>query len=204
MRGRAEDLNASQPAGLSTAGPLNFKLEFKFGEEMPNYCDCTLTITGPNRQAVLEKIKGDPHEGKAVYFDVQTVVPMPEGLGDKWQEWAYENWGCPCVYPDRQSLNPVVKDENGEIIWSFVRDNADVILFDTPWNPPLYAIQALSAMFAENTFTLEDSGTDLPTGGFHLGSRWHLPTCIVQMLGCFCAPHHRQWAERYVLLAHSP
>jgi hypothetical protein len=28
---------------------------------MPNFCDSKLTITGANRQAVLDKIKGKPY-----------------------------------------------------------------------------------------------------------------------------------------------
>jgi len=122
---------------------------------MPNYCDCTLTITGPNRQAVLDKIKGEPWthekpEGEPVYFDVEKIVPRPEGLGDKWQDWGYENWGCRNVYPDRQCH------------WQ--EADADLISFYTPWSPPLYATQALSAMFPENTFILKDRGHDLPNG----------------------------------------
>jgi len=121
---------------------------------MPNWCDCTLTITGPNRQSVLDKIKGDKpyiEDGVeyTVYFDVEKVVPRPKDLGDNWKEWSYENWGCKWV-SDMQRHESLT--------------DADVILFYTPWNPPLFAIQRLSLMFPENSFLLEDTEDSLPAG----------------------------------------
>ncbi len=117
---------------------------------MPNFCECSLKITGPNRQAVLDRIKGEPYEGEPVFFDVEKIVPRPKDLGEKWQDWGYDNWGCRNVYPDRQ--------------WHQKQVDSDVIGFDTPWNPPLYAIKALSAMYPEVTFLLRDGGFDLPHG----------------------------------------
>src|ERR1019366_6832106 len=67
-----------------------------------------------------------------------------------WADWGYENWGCRNVYHDRQE--------------HIVDDDSDVIFFYTPWTPPLLAIRALSAMFPENSFLLEDWGMDLPWG----------------------------------------
>jgi len=121
---------------------------------MPNWCDCKLTIQGPNRQAVLDKLKGDKPYAEngaehAVYFDVDKIIPMPEGLGGD-SRWVYDNWGCRTVYPEDQFHN--------------VLDDADVIKFCTPWNPPLLAVRSLSSMFPENTFILEDHGNDLPSG----------------------------------------
>jgi hypothetical protein len=132
---------------------------------MPNYCDCKLTITGPNRQAVLDTIKGDevfvetgtvndkPYRTEyIVHFDVDKVVPRPKEVieSGNWADWGYKNWGCRNVYDDRQR--------------HVVHDDSDVIYFYTPWNPPLLAILALSAMFPENSFLLEDDGMDLPSG----------------------------------------
>jgi len=132
---------------------------------MPNWCDCKLTITGPNRPAVLDTIKGDevfvetgtdindkPYRTNIVYFDVNKVIPRPKQVAESkgWADWGYENWGCRNVYPDRQE--------------HFAHDDSDVIFFSSPWNPPLLAIRALSAMFPENSFLLEDGGMDLPSG----------------------------------------
>ena len=122
---------------------------------MPNYCVCKLTITGPNRQAVLTKLKGGkPHveDGKEwpVYFDVEQIVSVPEGLGERYAEWAQQNWGCCVVYKDLQDYKAL--------------EDADVIFFSSPWNPPLLAIRTLSTMFPENSFLLEDGGMDLPSG----------------------------------------
>ena len=133
---------------------------------MPNYCDCKLTITGTNRQAVLDRIKGDevwvekgtdfdnkPYRTEyIVHFDVDKVIPMPKEVADSegWAEWGYEHWGCRNVYYDRQK--------------HFVQDDADVICFSSPWDPPLLAIRALSSMFPENTFLLEHGGEDLGLG----------------------------------------
>lgn len=122
---------------------------------MANYCDCKLTIGGPNRKAVLDKIKGDkPHIDNGVthtiYLDPNKVIPRPDDVGDNWQEWSYENWGCRNVYPDQQCHKAL--------------ENADVIWFYTPWNPPFYAIKHLSLMFPENSFLLEDTGDSLPAG----------------------------------------
>jgi hypothetical protein len=117
---------------------------------MPNFCDCSLEITGSNRQAVLDRIKGEPYEGEPVFFDVEKIIPRPKDLGDKWQDWSYEHWGCRNVYPDRQ--------------WHRKQADSDVIGFCASWNPPLYAITALSAMYPELTFLLRDGGFDLPHG----------------------------------------
>jgi hypothetical protein len=118
---------------------------------MPNFIDCKITVKGPDRQAVLDKIKGQSHEGEEVYFQVENIIPRPEGLGDKWQDWGYENWGCRNVYPDRQ--------------WYRRQDDADVIGFCTPWSPPLLALVELSRMFPENTFLLQDRSDDgMPNG----------------------------------------
>lgn len=133
---------------------------------MPNVCDCKLTITGPNRQAVLNKIKGDEVyveedtdiNGKScrreciVHFDVNKIIPRPKEVTESegWADWGYENWGCRNVYPDRQRHQGT--------------EDADAIYFYTPWSPPLHAIRALSGMFPGNTFLLEDWGTDLPYG----------------------------------------
>lgn len=103
---------------------------------MPNWCDCTLRITGPNRQAVLDTLKGEPYEGEQVYFEVEHIIPRPTDLGDNWQEWSYEHWGCRNVYHDRQSL--------------YTEDNADVIAFYTPWCPPCVAIVTLSTLLRES------------------------------------------------------
>ena len=133
---------------------------------MANYCDCKLTITGPDRPAVLDTIKGDevfvemgadikdkPYRTEhIVYFDVNKVIPRPKQVAESkgWADWGDENWGCHCVYPDRQER--------------IVNDDSDVIFFTSPWSPPLLAILALSAMFPENSFLLEDDGMDLPSG----------------------------------------
>ena len=132
---------------------------------MANWCDCKLTITGPHRPAVLNTIKGDevfvktgtindkPYRTEhIVYFDVNKVIPRPKQVAESkgWADWGDENWGCHCVYPDRQER--------------IVNDDSDVIFFTSPWSPPLLAILALSAMFPENSFLLEDDGMDLPSG----------------------------------------
>jgi hypothetical protein len=124
---------------------------------MANWCDCKLTITGPNRQAVIDKIKREEpyvRDGKehTVYFDVDKIVPEPEGVSDSEGErdWCYENWGTLGVCPDEQGHGATA--------------DSDVIHFCCPWNPPLYAIRALSVMFPDNTFLLEDWGPDLPYG----------------------------------------
>jgi hypothetical protein len=101
-----------------------------------------------------------------VYFDVNKVIPRPKQVAESegWADWGYKNLGCRNVYHDRQE--------------HIVNDDSDVIFFYTPWNPPLYAIRALGAMFPENSFLLEDGGMDLPSGAilFRGGkeSQYHL------------------------------
>jgi hypothetical protein len=87
-----------------------------------------------------------------VYFDVDKVIPRPKQIAESkdWADWGCKNWGCRNVYHDRQR--------------HIVNDDSDVIFFYTPWNPPLLAILALSAMFPENSFLLEDWGMDVPWG----------------------------------------
>jgi hypothetical protein len=109
---------------------------------MPNFIDCYLTITGPNRQSVLVKLSGEPYEGHPVYFVVENIIPRPSDLGDNWQDWGYDNWGCRNVYPDRQTHVP--------------KENADLLYFNCPNDPPLLAIRKLSEMFPANSFLLEN------------------------------------------------
>jgi hypothetical protein len=146
--------------------PQHARIFEHLGGIMPNWCDCKLTIKGPNRQAILYKIKGDEvfveqstdindklyMREYIVYFDVDKVIPRPKEVAESegWADWGCENWGCRNVYPDLQK--------------HVVHDDSDVIYFYTPWSPPLYAIHALSAMFPENSFLLEDDGMDLPSG----------------------------------------
>jgi hypothetical protein len=79
---------------------------------------------------------------------VERIIPRPNGLGEGWQDWGIANWGCATVYRDSQR--------------HWTRGDADVIWFYTPWDPPLYAINALSAVFPEDTFLLESEGHDVP------------------------------------------
>jgi hypothetical protein len=123
--------------------------------QMPNYCSNKLTITGPNRQTVLTKLKGDkPYvegsEEHIVYFEVNNILPRPDGLGERWADWGYEKWCCRNVYQDGQNYKAL--------------EDADVICFISPWDPPALAIAALAAMFPENTFLLESGGVDVPKG----------------------------------------
>ena len=100
-----------------------------------------------------------------VYFDVENIVPVPEGLGDEYGDWAYQQWGCLYVCKDGQDHR--------------VLDDSDVIFFDTPWDPPVLAIRALSAMFPANTLILDyevdpPSGVTLFRGGRH-SLYWTIP-----------------------------
>src|SRR5258708_40253876 len=107
---------------------------------MPNWCDCKLTITGPNRQAVLNRIKGDEvyveegtdwngkpyREEYLVHFDLNKVIPMPKEVAESEgrRDWGLEKRGGRRVCPDRQHAEgrpePVALD------------------FHTPWGPPLH------------------------------------------------------------------
>ena len=46
---------------------------------MPNFCGCGLEITGPDRAAILDAVKGDLYvddDGEwTVYFDLDRIVP---------------------------------------------------------------------------------------------------------------------------------
>ena len=54
-----------------------------------------------------------------------------------------------------------------------MHDDSDVITFYTPWDPPLLAIRALSAMFPENSFLLESGGEDaIPFKGGKNSTYW--------------------------------
>jgi hypothetical protein len=118
---------------------------------MPKFIDCVLTISGLDRESVLDKIKGQSHE-EEVYFQVENIIPRPEGIvGENLRDWREENWGCQYVYTDRQ--------------WHRRKDDADVIGFYTPLSPPWLAILALSKMFPQNTFLLKDWSDDgMPEG----------------------------------------
>jgi hypothetical protein len=126
---------------------------------MPNFCGCGLEITGPDRAAILDAVKGDLYvddDGEwTVYFDLDRIVPSPKGMwerssddeksGDEWRAWVTENWGS-IVYPDRQGhreSEPNDPEHDFDYIW-----------WTSPWSPPVLALCALSRMFPENSFLL--------------------------------------------------
>ena len=115
---------------------------------MPNWCNNTVQITGPNKE--IKKIK------KAIEADgfLQYLYPMPEVLegttadGSKnealikqtgasdWYDWRTSNWGTKWEV-NRDYSNPEItefseqSEGESQLVWSF----------DSAWSPPIGAYE---------------------------------------------------------------
>ena len=136
---------------------------------MPNWCNNTITITGPK-----DKITKLYTDAKAENGLLQAMVPMPNELEgttspapkegepqplidgfDNWYDWRVANWGCKWDV-DMEGLE---LSEDGTTISGW---------FDSPWGPP---IEAYGTYLDQNEDCSLESHYE--EGGMDFAGHWH-------------------------------
>lgn len=108
--------------------------------KMPNWCACTLTLTGSNDalqqfKSSMEKIN---EHGKYVPFSLNQTLPRPASHPDL-IEWSVENWGTKWDV------------DNPEVITT---PSSIQIFFNTAWSPPIEWLQNVISKFPGLNATL--------------------------------------------------
>lgn len=132
---------------------------------MPNWCQCSLTITGDKKQ--LAKLKKDAKGRQKEYgkmitspFVLEKLLPIPKELqktqspntknpeqmlkkyGAKdWYDWSIKNWGT------KWGLCSVAVDYSDDNCWE--------LFFDTAWCPPVEGLKTISAKYPKLFFLLK-------------------------------------------------
>ena len=113
---------------------------------MSFWCDNKLTITGPNRDLVLNAVKRettDEVEPLTIFFSLEALRKSAEAKG----------------VPTPQATLPVEKS-----FWVSVyvceqtheaTADSEILRFESQWIEPVVAIRVLSRVFPENTFELQ-------------------------------------------------
>lgn len=120
---------------------------------MSYWCDNKLTITGPNRQAVLNAVRGEAagdEDPPVIFFSIAALRRSANAAGIPIPDTS--------AYRDKETpLGSVyVYDQHHEST-----ADSDVLFFETQWVEPVEAVTVLSQMFPENTFRLEAWCPDL-------------------------------------------
>lgn len=135
---------------------------------MPNWCACTLTITGPQQDldAFVTKAQGvgkkneEGHDIPAEALDFENLFPTPVDLvgttspnktpnrelidkhgADNWYDWQLKNWGIKWG-----ACNSMLEDHS---------DKHAFYIFESPWSPPIKFFEKVSKDFPTISFILE-------------------------------------------------
>lgn len=133
---------------------------------MPNWCMNELMVTGKGLKAFMKKAEG---KEESTALSLESFFPMPKELrrylspprrqgresekqfqrrlerltekygAEDWYDWAIKNWG-------------VKWDLQATIL--FQDETTAVYEFDSPWGPPLTAIERLSKLYPDLKFEL--------------------------------------------------
>jgi hypothetical protein len=119
---------------------------------MSYWCDNELTITGPDRQAVLDvltKTATDKFGDFTIYFGLEALTKRVKELGIPIPNLAERSLECPMgsVYIFNQR-----HEATGD---------SDILYFQSQWVEPVEAVTVLSQMFPQNTFLLDAWCDDL-------------------------------------------
>ncbi len=112
---------------------------------MPNWCNNSLSISGPNED--LEKLLRDADNGEEGNFSLEKLVPIPKELSEDWYNWRVSNWGT------KWDIGKVDIEKSDEHM-SFN--------FETAWAPPIEAFNTISKNYPNLSFelTYEEPGMD--------------------------------------------
>ena len=126
---------------------------------MPNWCNNTITLTGP--KAKITKIYEKAKEDNAF---LQQLHPMPteledttkgsNGDADNWYDWRVENWGTKWDV----DMDGLELSDDGTTISGW---------FDSAWSPPIHAYE---------TFLTENEDCSISSlyyeGGMDFAGKW--------------------------------
>ena len=117
---------------------------------MPNYCNCSLTLSVEDENPLAKDIllnfyNNNKKEDSLLSFSKE--VPMPESENDNWHDWCIENWGT------KWEPLSVDVEENYEDMPTPSLSYS----FDTAWSPPINWLGKVSAKYPEITFFIEYS-----------------------------------------------
>jgi hypothetical protein len=118
---------------------------------MPNWCNNTLEVTGPNQDVQRFKDKAVGHypwlkqQGEPNLLNFHSLVPIPESIlalpyEDAGYDWENKYWGCKWGSSETR-----LESEDGRLIYTF----------DTPWSPPLELFQTVAKEWLTLRFVLE-------------------------------------------------
>jgi len=110
---------------------------------MPNWCENTLYVSGP--EDVLNDFLNKFDPGETGEFLFNNLLPVPEDIEDE-RAWKINNWG--------------VKWEPSNLRYTVMDKNSVKFEFETPWGAPIDIIYTMSDEFPELEFDLrylEDS-----------------------------------------------
>lgn len=114
---------------------------------MPNWCENSLTVTGPKKelQRFKKKVKGRgpyaPGKAKVECLSFHQTVPQPEfEKGDEgWYNWRVTRWGTKW-----EASNPHLDETEDRLCYTF----------ETAWGPPDAWLRATAELFPELEFRL--------------------------------------------------
>lgn len=128
---------------------------------MPNWCECDLTLHGPDT-AIDDFIQKTRGPETLLFFSA--AVPPPVGLDellDK-REWAYKHWGT-----NREAS---LEEDN-----EWVREAGKASLFFmTAWSPPIEWLIAVSRLHPELEISLDYDEPGMDFGGLVKAMRGEL------------------------------
>ena len=108
---------------------------------MPNWCNNTLTVTGPNHE--LQRFY-NLNRGPDTELSLDALVPEPESVD--WHSWRMSNWGTKWdVSASLSDRWPPEPDRAGGLVYSF----------DSAWSPPVKWLENIRPLFPDLEFELE-------------------------------------------------
>lgn len=119
---------------------------------MPNWCECTLTLHGPDTAIdnFIEK-----NRTPEMLLSFSAALPPPEWLDDPLgrHAWAYQHWGT------NREANLVEGNE-----WAREAGQASLFLV-TAWSPPIEWLIAVSGLHPELEISLDYDEPGMDFGG---------------------------------------
>ena len=114
---------------------------------MPNWCGNKLDVFGPQKELNRFRKIAKASDSELSF---NNFIPMPDALNkttfpsneDNWYDWRYANWG-------------IKWDVVAEV--AYKKSNTIEYIFDSPWGPPIRAIEKISKEFSKLRFELEYS-----------------------------------------------
>jgi Ferredoxin-like domain in Api92-like protein len=106
--------------------------------------------------------------GAVIFGQIKPEAGNEVNVGGDWYSWNLANWGC------KWDASDVYVEEDSATYWA--------ISFDTPWSPPIPAMESLSLLFPDVKFTLryeEEQGwggiTEFTNGESNEIESWDIP-----------------------------